>query len=121
MASITATEIQPEPNRQTTSSVSTNNLRDGLVTHRFTVNRFVRDPEDLLETTFYPGQSRALYITNNVAPGWLLKSQTVTLCSEYPEQPASASQQLVFIDPKTLGALRELAKEHFKIEPTLHL
>jgi hypothetical protein len=52
---------------------------------------------------------------------WLLKSQTVTLCSEYPEQPASASQQLVFIDSKTFGALRELAKEHFKIEPTLHL
>ncbi len=50
-----------------------------------------------------------------------MKSQTVTLCSECHGQIASASQQLVFIDSKTFAALRELAKEHFKIEPTLHL
>jgi hypothetical protein len=71
MASITATEIQQEPNGQTTSSVSINNFTADLVTHRLTVNRFVRDSEDLLETTFYPGQPRAFYITNNVTPGWL--------------------------------------------------
>jgi hypothetical protein len=126
MSSTAATAIQAGYTDQTVSSVLINNSPNltmtNIIAYTVTVTGFVRDIEDKVKTTFYPGQACALYVANRPVPEWFRESRSaVMLSSEYGGQAGAASQQLVFIDSKTFRALRELAKEHFNIELGLHL
>jgi hypothetical protein len=126
MSSTAATAIQAGHTDQTVSSVLIHNSPHLPMTttraYSVTVTRFVRDVEDQVKTTIYLGQPCALYVANRPVPGWFSESRdAVMLSPEYSGQAGAASQQLVFIDSQTLRALRELAKEHFNIEPGLHL
>ena len=80
MSSTAATAIRTGHTEQTVSSVLINNSpnlnKTNVIAYTVTVTGFVRDIEDKVKTTFYPGQMCALYVANRPVPGWFRESRS---------------------------------------------